>query len=90
MAAKYTAETEPYPAPGRHTSIGHARISYGSKPRTIDPFAYGKTTGTANAQKGGTIPSVEANGSVRGDTPAMPGTLKIGDNKNVSTPVTGR
>ena len=54
----------------------------------INPFAYGKDGGKANAQTGN-IPSVEANGSVVGQVPAMPGTLRIGENKNVSTPVSG-
>lgn len=87
---KYTAETEPYPAPGRHTHIGKARISYGAKPRAVDPFAYGRTTGTANAQQGGTIPTVDANGSTMGALPdAFDGDFSIGENKNVSTPVSG-
>ena len=55
---------------------------------SINEHAYGRDGGKANAQSGN-IPSVEANGSVVGELPAMPGTLKIGEDKNVSTPVSG-
>lgn len=54
----------------------------------INPLSYGKGGGRANAQ-GGSVPSVEANGSVVGALSAMPGTLRIGEDKNVSTPVSG-
>ena len=55
----------------------------------IDPKAYGKSGGKANAQGGG-VPSVVVGGaSVAQAPPAMPGTLKIGEDKNVSTPVSG-
>ena len=53
----------------------------------INEHAYGKNGGKAAAL--GNVPQVEANGSVVGQVPAMPGTLKIGENKNVSTPVSG-
>ena len=55
----------------------------------INEFAYGKSGGKANAQSGN-IPSVEANGSVVGQLPKMPGgNFRIGEDKNVSTPVSG-
>lgn len=45
--------------------------------------------GTANAQTG-RVPEVVVGGSSESmPAPAMPGTLRIGDDKNVSTPVTG-
>lgn len=54
----------------------------------INPLSYGKSGGKANAQSG-KIPSVEANGSVVGALPTIPPVLKIGEDKNVSTPVSG-
>jgi len=55
----------------------------------INPLAYGKSGGRANAQ-GGTVPSVVVGGSSEAVAPpAMPGTLRIGEDKNVSTPVSG-
>lgn len=56
---------------------------------SINPFAYGKSGSKANAQTGN-VPSVQVGGSFEvASLPAMPGTLKIGDDKNVSTPVSG-
>ncbi len=49
----------------------------------------GGSAGRANAQ-GGTVPSVQVGNSYEtAAVPAMPGTLRVGDNKNVSTPVSG-
>lgn len=56
---------------------------------TIDPHSYGKDGGKAAAQTG-RVPAVVVGGaSVAQAPPAMPGTLKIGTDKNVSTPVSG-
>jgi hypothetical protein len=56
---------------------------------SINEFAYGKDGGKANAQSGN-VPSVQVGGSFEeAALPAMPGTLKIGNDKNVSTPVSG-
>lgn len=55
----------------------------------INEFAYGKDGGKANLVSGN-IPEVQVGGSFEvAALPAMPGTLKIGDDKNVSTPVSG-
>lgn len=67
------------------------RASYtpvGGPVSTATATAYGKSGGRAAAQ-GGPVPSVESNGSVVGVLPAMPGTFRVGENKNVSTPVSG-
>lgn len=88
---KTTAETAPYKAPGKHTTIGSAPITYSGMPSTtIDPFAYGKTAGKSNLQ-GGSVPSTVVGGhSTEGALPvAFTGDFSIGDNKNVSTPVSG-
>jgi hypothetical protein len=85
------AETKTYKAPGKHTSIGSASITYPGQPSpTIDPFAYGKNTGKANAQTGN-VPSVQVGGSFEvGSLPdAFTGDFGVGDDKNVSTPVSG-
>lgn len=66
---------------------GDAKASY-TPSSSINEHSYGKDGGKANAQTGN-IPSVEANGSVVGALPAYPAVLKIGDDKNVSTPVSG-
>lgn len=55
---------------------------------SINEHAYGKDGGKAAAL--GNVPEVQVGGSFQvGNVPAMPGTLKIGENKNVSTPVSG-
>lgn len=65
-----------------------SKASYTSS-ANIDPKSYGKDGGKANAQ-GGSVPSVQIGGSFEvAALPAMPGTLKIGEDKNVSTPVSG-
>lgn len=89
--SKTTAETQPYKAPGKHTSIGSARITYPGQPSvTINPFAYGQSTGKANLQTGN-VPSVVVGGSSEvGTLPeAFTGDFGIGDDIDVSTPVTG-
>ena len=56
---------------------------------SINEKSYGKDGGKANLQSGN-VPSVQVGGSFEvAPLPAMPGTLKIGDDKNVSTPVSG-
>lgn len=68
------------------------RASYtpsGGPAPTVTATAYGKSGGRANAQ-GGAIPEMVVDGTYEvAPLPAMPGTLRIGENKNVSTPVTG-
>ena len=65
-----------------------SRASY-TPSSSINELSYGKDGGKANAQ-GGSVPSVQVGGSYEvAPLPAMPGTLKIGDDKNVSTPVSG-
>lgn len=55
---------------------------------SINPLSYGKGGGKANAQ--GNVPSVQVGGSYEvAAVPAMPGQLVIGEDKNVSTPVSG-
>lgn len=54
----------------------------------INPLSYGKSGGKAAVL--GKVPEVVVGGASEvAALPAMPGTLKIGDNKNVSTPVSG-
>ena len=90
MAYKTTAETAPY-TPKKTNS---AALKTGSKASytpnsSINEHAYGKDGGKANAQSGN-VPSVVVGGASEvASLPAMPGTLKIGDDKNVSTPVSG-
>jgi hypothetical protein len=56
---------------------------------SINEHSYGKDGGRANAQSG-SVPSIQVGGSYEvAALPAMPGTLTIGDDKNVSTPVSG-
>ena len=83
-----TAETQPYevrPA-GNDLKTG-SRASY-TPSAAIDPFAYGVTTASKAAVLG-TVPEVASAGTVEVPVPAMPGTLRVGDDKNVSTPVSG-
>jgi hypothetical protein len=56
---------------------------------TINEHAYGKSGGKPNAIAG--VPSVVVGGSSEvGTLPSLPGgNFGIGDNKNVSTPVSG-
>jgi hypothetical protein len=87
---KTTAETQPYKAPGKNTSIGSARITYPGQPIvTINPLAYGKNAGRPSAL--GSVPSVVVGGASEvGSLPeAFTGDFGIGDDKNVSTPVSG-
>lgn len=83
-------ETMTYPAPGKHTSIGKASITYPGQPSvTIDPFAYGKSGGKSNSVT--SVPSVVVGGASEvGTLPeAFNGHFTVGDDKNVSTPVSG-
>lgn len=65
---------------------GDAKASY-TPNSAVNEHAYGKD-GSTNVL--GKIPEVQVGGSFEvGQVPAMPGTLKIGDLKNVSTPVSG-
>ena len=87
MAYKTTAETAPYTKKAPHPVPAGTHASY-TPSLSINEHSYGRDGGKANAQSGN-IPTVEANGSVVGQVPAMPGTLRIGEDKNVSTPVSG-
>lgn len=101
MAGKYTAETQPYKAPGAGSQSAREastsamtgkpqRASYtpvGGPVPTATAMAYGKDGGKASFQD---PPSVVVGGaSVAQDPPGLPGTFTIGQDKNVSTPVTG-
>jgi hypothetical protein len=93
MASKYTAETAPYESSENEASEvkSGSEASY-TPDAAINPLSYGKDGGKANAQgdPDKQPPSVVVGGSSTSQAPpAMPGTLKIGDNKNVSTPVSG-
>jgi hypothetical protein len=88
MAAKTTAETAPYTRKAPHPMPSGSKASY-TPSSSINEHSYGKDGGKANAQSGN-IPSVVVGGASEvAALPAMPGTLKIGDDKNVSTPVSG-
>lgn len=64
-----------------------SRASY-TPSAAINPHSYGKDGGKPNAVSG--VPSVQVDGSFEvAALPAMPGTIKIGEDKNVSTPVSG-
>ena len=55
----------------------------------INELSYGRSGGKANAQSGN-VPSVQVGGSYEvAPLPAMGNGLKIGSDKNVSTPVSG-
>lgn len=93
MASNYTAETAPY-KPSKTSprpQNGGSRASYtpvGGPAPTQTAAAYGKSGGRAAAL--GAVPGqVVAGASEVAPLPAMPGTLRIGEDKNVSTPVTG-
>jgi len=88
MASKTTAETAPYTKKAPHPMPSGSKASY-TPSSSINELSYGKDGGKANAQSGN-VPSVQVGGSFEvAALPAMPGTLKIGDDKNVSTPVSG-
>lgn len=92
MAGKYTAETQPY-KPGKGSGlVTTPKASYtpnGGPAPTATAAAYGKSGGRSSSQ-GGTVPTLVIGGSSEvAPLPAMPGTLVIGEDKNVSTPVTG-
>lgn len=67
---------------------GKANTNYAPN-SSINEHSYGQDGGKANAQKG-SVPSVVVGGASEAVAPpAMPGTLRIGEDKNVSTPVSG-
>jgi len=86
-ASNYTAETQPYTRKPAHGLKTGSRASY-TPSAAINEHSYGKDGGKANAV--GSIPEVVVGGSSTSQAPpAMPGTLRIGEDKNVSTPVSG-
>ena len=85
--AKTTAETAPYSRKKAHPMSSGSKASY-TPNASINPFAYGKNAGKPACL--GSVSTVQVGGSFEvGAVPAMPGTLRIGDDKNVSTPVSG-
>jgi hypothetical protein len=83
-----TAENAPYKKKAAHGYKGGSKASYTSS-SSINEKSYGKDGGKANAQSG-SVPSVQVGGSYEEvSPPAMPGTIKVGEDKNVSTPVSG-
>ena len=101
MAPKYTAETAPYKTPsrpGRSTEgqinsrpAGSASQKASYTPNSnINELSYGKS-GPATGDPLAPVAGVQVGGSFESQAPpAMPGgNFTIGDNKNVSTPVSG-
>lgn len=83
-----TAENAPYTKKGPHAMPSGSKASY-TPSANINPLSYGGNGPKANAQSGN-VPSVVVGGScVAQDPGAIPATLSIGDDKNVSTPVSG-
>lgn len=86
-----TAETAEYKkGPGNAMPSGpHASYTpVGGPTPTQTTTAYGKSGGKANAQ--GTVPSMVVGGSCEQvAVPAIPAVLRVGTDKNVSTPVSG-
>ena len=76
-------------APAGSKYQGTSKASY-TPSAVIDPHSYGVSTGKANAQSG-SVPSTQVGGgSEVGSLPhAFDGNFQVGDNKNVSTPVSG-
>ena len=86
MASKTTAETAPYTKKAPHPMPSGSKASY-TPSSSINELSYGKDGGKAAFAN---PPSVVVGGACEvAALPAMPGTLKIGDDKNVSTPVSG-
>lgn len=84
----YTAETQPYKKKPPHPVPSGSHASY-TPSAAINEHSYGRDGSKANAQSGN-VPSVVVGGSSEvAPLPAMPGMLKIGEDKNVSTPVSG-
>ncbi len=84
---KTPAENIPYTPPrGRADKTGgHASYTPTS---SINEHSYGKDGGKPNAV--GTVPTVDSGTSTEAPLPkAFTGDFGIGDDKNVSTPVTG-
>lgn len=92
MASKIPSEIAPYTPKPPHPVPSGSRASYtpsGGPSPTATAASYGKSRGKANAQTGN-IPSVQTGNSYEvAALPAVPGTLRIGEDKNVSTPVSG-
>ena len=66
---------------------GGSKASY-TPSANINPLSYAKAGGKPACL--GNVPSMVLNGTFEvASVPAMPGTLRIGDDKNVSTPVSG-
>ena len=88
VTAGYTADSQPYKVSGVPTKAGSSTITY-HPIVTIDPLSYGKDGGKPAAISG--VPSVVVGGS--SEVGAMPsafdGDFGVGDDKNVSTPVSG-
>ena len=86
---KYTAETQPYKVTPAKKTVGSAPTTYkGMTGKAPNPLSYGKSAGTPNLISG--VPSVTGAGSEVGQLPdAFTGNFGIGEDKNVSTPVTG-
>ena len=77
---------DPIPGNDRPASGKAQKASY-TPSAAINPFAYGKDGGKASF---GNPPSNQPGGNFEvGVVPAMPGMLRIGEDKNVSTPVSG-
>lgn len=100
MADRYTAETAPYKTPAKMGQYQEDTGSFKGKPQRASYTPVGGPASTATAASyGKSGPRAAALGSVPGQVvagasevaplPAMPGTLRIGEDKNVSTPVTG-
>lgn len=89
MAPKYTAETAPYTKKAPHQIPTGSHASY-TPSATINEHSYGRSGGKGSSQ-GGNVPQVQVGGSFEvGTLPkAFTGNFSIGENKNVSTPVSG-
>lgn len=92
MAGPYTAEDAPYKRGKGNGLVTTPKASYtpdGGPAPTATANNSGHSGGRSSSQ-GGTVPTLVIGGSSEvGSLPAMPGTLRVGEDKNVSTPVTG-
>lgn len=88
MAYKTTAETAPYKPGKTHGYQGDAKASY-TPSAAINEHAYGKDGGKPAIL--GTVPQVQVGGSSESAPlpKAFTGDFSVGDDKNVSTPVSG-
>lgn len=86
MATGTTAENAPYKR-GKGNALASGDHAAYTPSADINPLSYGKSGPKAVAQ-GGDVPSVVVGGSSEvGVLPKWPDTLVIGEDKNVSTPV---